>query len=258
MMTPKADTHKPFVPRRERLHEQVADYLWQTVIIDGNLQPSDPLPSERELSEQMGVSRATISSAIRLLEQQGLVTILRGSGTYVSDKARSVFVDSMERLFAFTDCELNELMVLREMIEPGIAALAAENATEDELIVIGQHLEEAERAWYEGDIERWVIGDADFHEALAAAAGNSLLMAITAGIRRLTLRALDIQAESSVANVEKETGVLGHRTIYEAIAKRDGEEAQRAMLEHMSRTRRTLEQAIGNGFSSDSEHNSND
>jgi GntR family transcriptional repressor for pyruvate dehydrogenase complex len=235
-------SERPFRPRRERLHEQVADYLWQTVV-DSNLQPGDPLPSERELAEQLGVSRATVSSAIRLLEQQGLLSILVGSGTYVSDKARSVFVDSMERLFAFNDCDFNDLMVLREMIEPGIAALAAEHSTAEALAAIGRHLKEAEEAWYDGNVERQVTGDANFHEALAAATGNRLLIAITAGIRRLTMLALDAQYRSTLATEEGEAGMLGHHTIYKALVNHDPEGAQSAMVEHMYRTRVTLEHA---------------
>ena len=241
-MSRSIDTQRPFKPRREWLHEQLADYLWQTVV-DSNLQPGDLLPSERELSEQLGVSRATISSAVHLLEQQGLLSVLVGDGTYVSDKASSVFVDSMERLFAFEECGLDELMSLREMIEPGIAALAAEHSATDALAVIARHLKEAEEAWYEGNVDRNVSSDSSFHEALADVTGNRLLIAITAGIRRLKMRALDTQYRSTMGTEDGEAGILGHRTIYKALVNHDPEGARSAMREHMSRTRFALEQA---------------
>jgi GntR family transcriptional repressor for pyruvate dehydrogenase complex len=235
-----------FKPERKRLHEQVADHLWQG-IVESNLQPGDVIPSERELAEQMGVSRATISNAIRLLEQQGLVSIQVGSGTYVTNKAQSAFVDAMERLFSLQDCTAQELMTFREMIEPDIAALAASHATPDDLAALGRYLEETEETWYAGDAEKNVTADARFHEALAKATGNQLLIAITAGIQRLLLRTLDAQYQVE-RDETREQGILSHRPVFEAILKKDSKAAQAAMNEHMRRTRLALEEAVARGL----------
>ena len=229
---------QPFSRQRKRLHEEVADYLWQS-ILESELQAGAPLTSERELAEQLAVSRPTISSAIRLLEQRGLVEVRVGNGTYVSDRARSAFVDSMARLAAFHNCSFQELMTLREMIEPEIAALTADNATADDLATIGGFLEEAEDTWRRGDARKNVVADAGFHEALAEATGNRLVTAITVGLHRLMLQALDIQYRVGT----REHGILSHRPIFQAIVARDPEGARKAMNEHMRYTRLALQDA---------------
>ena len=69
--------------RRESLSEQVAEKI-QQFIIQGHLRPGDRLPPERELGEQLGVSRTVIREATKQLQERGLVKVLTGSGTYVS------------------------------------------------------------------------------------------------------------------------------------------------------------------------------
>jgi GntR family transcriptional repressor for pyruvate dehydrogenase complex len=224
---------------RRRLHEQVADSL-RELISGGQLQRGAQLPPERELAIQLGVSRATISHAIRLLEQQGLVEVRVGSGTFVTDKARSAFAESMQRLFSFRTLSFDDLMRFREMLEPDIAALAAERATADDLAAIKGFLEQAEQGWYDGDAEMNVGADADFHRALARATRNELVIAVTTGIHRLLRGAID--AQYRVNNDEEgERGIRSHTPVYEAVLARDPDRARRAMEEHMRLSRLALE-----------------
>lgn len=87
-MTDELIIDQPFNPQWKQLHEQAADYLWQT-IVDSNLQPGALLPSERELVAHLAVSRATISGAVRLLAQQGLVAVRVGSAVRMPQTSRS-------------------------------------------------------------------------------------------------------------------------------------------------------------------------
>lgn len=223
--------------RRERLPEQIADNI-EGIIAENQLEPGTRLPSERDLAQQLGVSRATISQAIRVLEQRGLVQIRVGSGMYVTDKAHSVFIDSMERLFVLHSCSPEDLMAFREILEPEAAALAAKCATPTDLASIKQLLEETEEAWQRGDARRHVMADSRFHEALARATHNELVYAAAAGIQRLLQSALHAQYRVS----RNEQGVRSHRPIYQAIAAHDPEAARMMMQDHMRLTRLALEQ----------------
>jgi len=231
--TESLSLHLPL--KREPLTGQIADHI-QTMITEGELEPGTRLPAGRELALRFGVSRATLSEAVRLLEDRGLVQRKVGSGTYVTDKSRSAFVESMERLFVRSNGDLEDLVAYREILEPGVAALAALCAKPEALVTIKQHMEEAEAAWRSGEHEHHVAADAAFHEALAAATGNEMVIAASTGIQNLLRTAIGAQHRAS-GDRDFETGVLSHRPVYEAITAHDADRARAAMVEHMRLTR---------------------
>ena len=247
-MTNHIELPGSFEPERKRLHEQVADYL-RAAIVEGDLQPGAQLPTERELATQLGVSHPTVNDAVRLLEQQGLVRLKMGSGTFVSDGARSAFAEAMRRLFTFRALDFRELMVFREMLEPDFAALAAERATPDDIATVGECCKEIEEAWYSGD--GYVAADAGFHEALAHATGNELVMAVTSGIQGLLQTAMDAQFHLG-QDETSEQGILSHRPVYEAILARDCGRARAAMEEHMRFSRLTMQRVAEHNSGSES------
>ena len=238
-MNDNANLFQSFELRRERLHEQIALGV-QQLIIESQIEPGARLPSERALAERFGVSRVTISEAIRSLEQRGLVERRVGDGTYVTDRTRSVFVESLQWLYRLRGCTHEDLMVLREMLEPDIAALAAERATPQDLALIKEYLEQTEESWIRGDVDAHAAQDTGFHEALAAATQNELLMAVIAGLQSVLRSAIDVQYRAST---KEEGGIRSHRPIYEAIAAHDPVGAREAMDEHLSFTRLALRQA---------------
>jgi GntR family transcriptional repressor for pyruvate dehydrogenase complex len=234
--------------RREYLHKQIAHSI-QEMIAENQLQPGARLPSERDLAQQLGVSRATVSEAIRSLEQRGLILRRVGDGTYITDKTRSVFVESMGWLFTLRSCTHEDLMTFREMIEPDIAALAAERATPEDLATIKAYLDQTEEAWDKGDTDRHVAADAHFHEALSLATHNELVIAVVAGIQNVLRSAINAQHRASSATsgqvkARDAMGIRSHRPIQEAIAARDPVRARRAMEEHMQLTRLAMEKAL--------------
>lgn len=245
------DLFESLEPKRHRLHSQIADSI-QELIVENHLAAGSQLPSERELAERLGVSRVTISQALHLLEQRGLVQIRAGAGTFITDKARSVFVDSMERLFRFSSCTTEDLMALREMLEPDIAAVAAKQVSAEDLSVIRRHLEQAEQGWYRGEVDQHVGADTAFHEALARATRNELVVAILAGVRKLYHSALRAQREAQLGTNEGESGILSHRPIYDALEAHNSERARAAMEEHMRLTRLAMEKAFGRSEGIDS------
>ena len=221
--------------RREHLRVQIAESI-QQMIAAQQLQPGDQLPSERELARQLGVNRATLREGIRLLEQRGLVQMKVGSGTYITDVAQATVADSIERYFVFGSCSHEDLITLRDILEPEMAALAAERATAEDLARLRELVERMEVTFANNDIASYAAADAEFHEALALATHNRLISAIAGGLARLMRAWIQAQSES----MRLEEGARSHRLVYEAIVARDPERARGAMRVHMRTTRATL------------------
>ncbi len=226
--------------RRDHLREQIANSI-QNMIATRKLQPGDQLPSERELAKQLGVNRATLRESIRLLEQRGLVQMRVGSGTYIADLSRAVLSDSIERYFVFGSCSHEDLVVVREIIEPEMAALAAQHADTEDLAKLRDLLERLEVAFAHDDVAAYAAADTAFHEMLAVATHNELLTAIISGLEK-PMRSW-LQAQS--ASYRLEAGARSHRLVYDAVAAHEPERARAAMKMHMGTTRATLRQEKG-------------
>ncbi|MFH1927041.1 MAG: FadR/GntR family transcriptional regulator [Chloroflexota bacterium] len=234
-MTSHTDIFQSVDLKRKHLHEQIADSI-QDLIASNQLQPGKQLPSERDLANRLGVSRNTVREAIRSLEQRGLLMMRPGSGTFVTEVAPEVVADSIERYFAFSSCSHEDLVKLREILEPEVAALAAEHSTSEDLARLKNLVEEMENAFSRDDVERYAATDTNFHVALALASHNELIIAITSGLQQIMR--VWIEAQSKTFRLEK--GAFSHRAVCEAIAARSPDRAREAMRVHMSATRSAL------------------
>ena len=116
-----------------RLYEQIVEHI-ETLIVERKLSHGDRLPAERELSEQFEVSRTVIREAVKSLQEKGLVEIRPGVGTFVHHGMTEILRQSLGRLAQFDQQHgLANLMQVREILEPEIAAIAAEKATKDDI-----------------------------------------------------------------------------------------------------------------------------
>ena len=150
------------MPRKERhtLGEQAAKNII-TYIQEENYQPGDKLPNEYEFSELLGVSRNTVREALRVLVSRNIVTIRQGAGTFVSEK-KGVSDDPLG--FTMVDDRVKltkDLLQIRYIIEPSVAALAAQNATPEDLEKLKEILLEVEALT--GQRMDFTEKDAEFH-----------------------------------------------------------------------------------------------
>src|ERR1700690_4108297 len=122
------------IVRSSRLYEQIVQQV-EASIHKGQLKPGDQLPPERELGEQFGVSRTAVREAIKTLREKGLIEIQHGRGTFVTNGTPGAMRHSLDMLMKFgtTDGFAN-LVEVREILEPEIAALAA-------LRMTGEHID---------------------------------------------------------------------------------------------------------------------
>ena len=152
--------------KRRRLFQDVVQRI-QDLIRDERLKPGDRLPAERELAEQLQVSRSSLREAMRTLELQELVVSKPGAGTFVRAEAPEPVNDALVAYLSEGKDALLDVFEMRHILEPQIAALAAERATPEDL----QRMEEmlAAQADQISRGETGAEGDTAFHFAMAEA-----------------------------------------------------------------------------------------
>ena len=202
------------------------------MILDGRLEPGERLPSERALSEALGVSRPTVREAIRSLQAMNMVESRHGSGTFVASLSVEELLRPLQFALALSDFALEHLFDVRLMLEPGAAELAARNADGSQL----ERLRDCARRGSGGDLspEELVRIDVELHACIAEAAGNPLLERLLGSIAAL--------AEESRGYTVRLPGVAGqtaseHERIVDAICARSADRARAAMTAHITRIR---------------------
>ena len=228
------DTRDPYQPiKSARLYEQMADQIKER-IFNGELQEGDQLPNETELAERFGVSRTVVREAMKRLEQEGFVEVQRGRGTFVVYRAADAMRQSLGNLMEVErNSNWQALVEVRELLEPGIAALAALRAGEEHLADMQAAVDIMERSM--DDADAYIQADNAFHLALARAPGNALLMTLIEPMMDLlsAQRKLIFRAPSG-----PQDGQHHHKCILRAIELRDPQIARECMESHMRQIRR--------------------
>ena len=217
--------------RSARLYEQITEQI-QSRIMAGELRPGDKLPPERELAEQFGVSRTAVREAVKALHEKGLIEVQPGKGTFISNITAStseVMRDSLDLIVNVGLVNgLVDLVQVRALLEPGIAALAAEMATAEDIQAMQQAVDTMDTALDDADV--YVEADLEFHRALAKASQNSLITILLDSIVDL-LR----EQRKRIFLVEggPERGQNHHKRILEAVATHNPVAAREAMAVHL-------------------------
>ncbi|WP_026766295.1 GntR family transcriptional regulator [Selenomonas ruminantium] len=213
----KLDSYQP-------LREVVCESL-REAIRSGVLKPGERI-MEIQLAEELGVSRTPVREAIRKLELEGYVVMMPRRGTYVASMSIR---------------DINEIFEIRTALESLSNGLAADHITDDELehlqrllVIIGGYIKE-------GNIEKIVETDIEFHDLLYHAARNERLVGIISNLRdQLTrFRTLSMSYPGRLEETLEE-----HRLIVDAIASGDRKAASRAAERHMENSEKTLLKAM--------------
>jgi GntR family transcriptional repressor for pyruvate dehydrogenase complex len=204
------------IPPR-RVGEQVSSQL-RELVLSGAYGPGERLPSERDLTEALGVSRTAIREGLRGLAALGLVVIKQGSGIFAAEGLPGFGRPGDMPVRAQSSQELIEV---RLIVEPDIAAKAAMRATSSDLRRLQA---DVERFRADIGVVRRPPTDLRFHLDLCRAAHNRALLTILQWI-------IDFYAKSGQAPSTKD--VTDHAKIYEAVRRRDPEAARTAMRLHL-------------------------
>jgi GntR family transcriptional repressor for pyruvate dehydrogenase complex len=192
-----------------------------------SLKPGELLPSERQLAEMLGVSRGSVRDAIRTLETLGLLEPRQGIGTVVC-QSEAASTDRLADALREKRKLVAELIDVRKMIEPHLAARAAMRASPEELKEMEEILDRQEAKVSRGELA--MDEDSEFHYSIALACNNSAVLKVVDVLMDL-LR--DARKHSFQAKGRQEKSLAGHRRILSALKGRKPAAAERAMNGHL-------------------------
>jgi GntR family transcriptional regulator, transcriptional repressor for pyruvate dehydrogenase complex len=225
------------VAQEGRLVDRVASEI-QRLIVDGQLQAGVRLPSEMELAAQLAVSRTVIREAVHTLMAKGLLETRPGVGTTVREVTRDQVVEPLGHLLRVHNASLDHLYQVRAILEVEIAALAATQATPDDISELRQIMAGMESA--SDNPERVAASDAEFHRWLAQITRNPLLIILLDSIRDLMQ---EVRLRVSTYPDVVQTIIPDHRLILECVIANDAAGARSAMRNHVEHAR-TIQQSV--------------
>src|SRR3984885_1650042 len=218
--------------RTSRLYEQIVQQI-EDSILKGTLKAGDQLPAERDLAQRFGVSRTAVREAVKALREKGLVEAYSGRGTFITDGTSQAVRQSFDLMVKIGQPEgSTDLAEVRSILEPEIAALAAERAEESDRATLREAVAVMDRSLKDADA--YIEADLDFHLALAEAAANPLILSLIDSIvgllREQRLRIFQVEGGP-------QRGQLHHKRILEGMEKRDAKMARDAMKAHLEQVR---------------------
>lgn len=209
---------------RKPLYERLVEHL-RAYVIEAGLSAGERLPSERELAERLGVSRASVRQAIVALEVQGVVDVRHGEGAFL--RVAQLDTLPMTQLIELKR-RLPDILDAREAIEVKLAELAARRRDKSDLSACEAALEKMQSEVADGAIGE--VGDQEFHQAVVSAAKSELL----ARMYGILVEDIAASRHESLSQVGRPQASLEqHRNIFVAIRDGDGPAASAAMREHL-------------------------
>jgi GntR family transcriptional regulator, transcriptional repressor for pyruvate dehydrogenase complex len=217
----------PFVGKPALLSSTVGEAL-ERRILSGEWVAGQRVPSEPELSQQLGVSRSVIRDAVRSLVARGLLDVRQGFGTTVSAPTDDTYTDALTLMLTRSDLTVGDLALAREALDLQLAEVAAVRHEEADLVALELQVEKLEAAAKAGD---WPAAEAPhlaFHLGILDATRLPALMILLRPLQRLILAtSIPVRAEDPATwPVEYEIAVL------DAIRERDPILAREAMAAH--------------------------
>lgn len=213
--------------RRAHLSEDVVRQIREQIAL-GHLQAGDKLPPERELARKFHIGRSSVRDAMRSLQLMGLVRSRQGAGSVVCDVSADSLIAPLSRVLLDKRELVDELLDVRGILEPALAARAALRATAAEIERMEAILRRQEAKVRSG--QPCVQEDSEFHYLVAVAARNTV-------VDRIVDLLMDLLRDSRARRLQvpgrSERSLAGHERILAAIARHDPAAARAAMLRHL-------------------------
>lgn len=210
-----------------KLADKVKSEMLDLITVQKKYKPGEKLPNEKELALELGVSRTTIREAIQYLVTQNILEVRRGKGTYVAEASTAEEEFGFDRLKVM-HLKIKDLYELRMMLEPQMACLATQRATDEELeeiIHLGKQIEENSNIQNE-DSE----GNQRFHNAIARATHNEFGIKVMEVINDALIKAFDACELNQTLYGDV---LMDHQMIMNYLKLRDAEGVKQAMVLHM-------------------------
>lgn len=219
-----------------KIYEQVIDQIQQKILC-GELKNGDKLPSERELSEQMNISRTSIREAIRVLESMGVVESIHGEGNFICSNSEKSLLQPLSMIFILNSGKYQDIFELRKILEIESTRLAALRANNDDCKKLQSIIEVMENeVESENRNDILVQLDKDFHSKVAQMSKNNLIESLYNTSSMLFEKFIE---DARVEIVKKDSKaehllLVQHRQICNAIIKKNVNLSAQRMEEHMN------------------------
>jgi len=215
------------VIRKERVSDQIKTVLKQA-ILDGHFKPGDKFPPEVEIAAKYEVSKASAREALRELESEGLIQKKRGvfGGSFVAAPGPEKIMDVVSNAYLFGDVTASDLAELRRILEPGLAAMAAERRTEEDLAAMAACIEQVSHSIDNGTPDQTLA--ISFHCLIADACHNPFISALMASLVHVFQQVLAKTPDMETAKQD----LVYNRLFYECIRDRDKQQAAEVMADH--------------------------
>ncbi|MCR4268494.1 FadR/GntR family transcriptional regulator [Nitratireductor sp. ZSWI3] len=219
---------KPAMP--SRLADSVSDAI-AAALLDGRIEPGEPLPSEGEIAREFGVSKPIAREALRQLTSAGLISTQQGKVA----RAKALNGEPLERIYGYavrSSLErLQEANEMRRIVETGIARLAAQRRDKTGLTVMERALTDMRRGL--GDPAAFTEADILFHLGMASATGNSMIRVQMEGLRSVQREVSDLfSRRSNRTEADWNATIDRHQALFEAIAAGDADRAEKRVIAH--------------------------
>lgn len=239
--TPGGEQFKRSTPQKP-VYVQVVDQIRQ-LIKEGKLSPGDQLLSERELAENLGLSRTSVRQALAVLEGMGIIEITPRDGAYVRQRTLEGAVEPLTQVLYQEREQVAHLFEVRRIIETQAACLAAERCTAAD----AQHLRALNRKFEQGLHNRDLAYDANirFHLGIVETAKNPILTEILGSLLTATVEVYATAREQSLSSTSNLARfVLEHEEIVDAIARKEAESSADLLAAHIDGAQRRVEQVM--------------
>ena len=213
---------------KESLTSSVVDRIL-AMISSGELKKGDLLPSQKQLAESFGVSQSPIREALHALETMGVVKIKVGKGTFVNDDA-DMMLQQMKIQSTVQQYDVRDLVQARQVLETAIIDLAIKNMNATYEKQLEDNCNKLQKALNDGQINKFVKTDYDFHLLIAEISGNSVLKDMLKTTKSSYFTANTILSKSPSTN---QATVEAHRKIAKALTERNAELAKQLMNKHL-------------------------
>jgi len=219
---------------RSTLTDDIIEQI-KKLILDGHLKPGDRLPSERELGEQLAVGRTSVREALKAVSSLGLIRRTT-EGTFVNQDTLPSLREQLSYSLLSKKTTVREVFETRHLFEIGLAALAAQRATDEDIKAMENALAIDKRS---DDVASFVNADLAFHTAIAEAAQNRILCELFVTVQHLLFRSHwfyldnDTNRGHEIVTLLMNTARQDHDHLFSAICKQNINLARKTMQGHL-------------------------
>ena len=216
--------------QNKRIYQHVVEQI-QLQIFNGELKKGDKLPSERDLTDQFNVSRASVREAIRALEVTGLIDTRQGEGNFISGSIEKSLLEPLTAMFHLNEGTPRDLLELRSVIEVRACELAAKRINDAQATELRKIIDDMSSAHLEAHKAEL---DKKLHYYITEITGNVMMISLLSIIAAMMESFIQTNRQKILENPNNSAMLMeSHEDIVEAIISKDSVKAGKAMKSHM-------------------------